>query len=253
MSVYYTAGYPGLQDTVEIGRQLEAAGTDIIEIGIPFSDPVADGPTIQASNKRALDNGMNLRLLVNQVSELRKIVRIPIILMGYLNPIMQYGIEKLCADAEQAGGDGLIVPDMPMDEYLTSYRALFEAHNLSNTFLISPTTSEARIRKIDAATKGFIYAVAASSTTGARDKFGEDQLAYFAKLKSMNLTNPFMIGFGISNASTFTSACAYGSGAVVGSAFINLLGETKDMATDIHQFVTSLKKGQAQGKQTNLA
>ncbi|HLT72819.1 MAG TPA: tryptophan synthase subunit alpha [Cyclobacteriaceae bacterium] len=253
LSVYYTAGYPGLEDTAAIAGWLEAAGVDFIELGIPFSDPVADGPTIQASNKVALDNGMNLHLLIKQVKELRKKVQIPVILMGYLNPVMQYGMEQFCADAVEAGVDGLILPDMPMEEYLNVYRQLFEKHNLSNTFLISPTTSEARIRKIDSVTNGFIYAVAASSTTGARDSFSEDQVKYFSKLQSLGLHNPFMIGFGISNAGTFTTACTYGSGAIVGSAFINVLREARDLEKDIQAFVSSLKNGKAGNKQTNQA
>lgn len=241
--MYCTAGYPRLDDTVPICEALERAGADILEIGIPFSDPVADGPTIQASNKVALDNGMNLHLLVKQVKELRKTVRIPLILMGYLNPVMQYGVEQFCADAADAGVDGLILPDMPMEEYMAEYRQVFESHNLSNTFLISPTTSEARIRKIDDATDGFIYAVAASSTTGARDSFSEDQIKYFSALQGLRLNNPFLIGFGISNAAMFASACSYGSGAIVASAFIDMLANTREMDNDIQEFVRSLKSG----------
>lgn len=239
--MYFTAGYPRLDDTVSIAGMVEEAGVDFIELGIPFSDPVADGPTIQASNKVALDNGMNLHLLLKQVRELRKTVRIPLILMGYLNPVIQYGMTQFCADAEEAGVDGLILPDMPMEVYQEEYRQLFEAHNLSNTFLISPTTSEARIRKIDALTQGFIYAVAASSTTGARDSFSEEQIAYFSRLKDLELTNPFMIGFGISNATTFGTACAYGSGGIIGSAFINVLRESKDLKNDVPAFINSLR------------
>lgn len=241
--MYYTAGYPRLGDTAAIAGMVEDAGADFIELGIPFSDPVADGPTIQASNKVALDNGMNVRLLLKQVRDLRKTVRIPVILMGYLNPVIQYGMAQFCIDAEEAGVDGLILPDMPMEVYLEEYRKLFEAHNLTNTFLISPTTSDARIRKIDEVTNGFIYAVAASSTTGARDNFSTDQIEYFSKLKNLGLANPFMIGFGISNAVTFGTACAYGSGGIIGSAFINVLRESRDMAKDIPAFINSLRTG----------
>lgn len=241
LSVYYTAGFPTLKDTVLIAQFLEKAGADIIEIGIPFSDPVADGPTIQKSNKIALDNGMNLHLLVEQVKELRKSVKLPIILMGYLNPVMQYGIEKFCEDASNAGVDGLILPDMPMDEYTREYKDLFESHGLSNTFLISPTTSESRIRKIDAVTNGFIYAVSASSTTGAKGEFSSDQLAYFERLKSMKLANPYLIGFGISNYATFSKACSYSDGAIVGSAFVNLLKTSSELQRDITKFVKELK------------
>lgn len=253
LSVYYTAGYPHLEDTAAIAGSLEDAGVDFIELGIPFSDPVADGPTIQASNKIALDNGMNLHLLLQQVKVMRKTVRIPVILMGYLNPIIQYGMEQFCADAEEAGVDGLILPDMPMEVYMEEYRQLFDAHNLSNTFLIAPTTSEARIRKIDAATNGFIYAVAASSTTGARDKFSDAQIEYFGYLKELGLTNPYLIGFGISNAATFSTACAYGYGAIVGSAFVDLLSRATDLGKDIKAFVRALKADQAQPQQTHSA
>lgn len=241
LSVFYTAGYPNLNDTVSIASHLESAGADIIEIGIPFSDPVADGPTIQQSNKVALDNGMNLHLLVSQVKEIRKTVKLPIILMGYLNPVMQYGIEKFVKDASAAGVDGLIIPDMPLHEFEENYRDLFKAANLCNTFLISPTTSEDRIRKIDAASHGFIYAVSASSTTGAKNGFTNDQVSYFKRLQDLKLNNPFLIGFGISDNATFSKASSYSAGAIVGSAFITLLKESKDHKKDIESFVKKLK------------
>ncbi|HEX5169300.1 MAG TPA: tryptophan synthase subunit alpha [Cyclobacteriaceae bacterium] len=241
LSVFYTAGFPKLNDTVKIAECLENAGADIIEIGIPFSDPVADGPTIQESNKIALDNGMNLHLLLDQVKEIRKKVKMPIILMGYLNPVMQYGIENFCKDASAAGVDGLILPDMPMEEYQRDFKDLFERYGLSNTFLVSPTTSDQRIRRIDSVTSGFIYAVSASSTTGAKVGFSQFQLDYFQKLKSMNLSNPFLIGFGISNPDTFSTASSYGYGAIVGSAFINLIRNSNDLEGDITGFVKSLK------------
>jgi tryptophan synthase alpha chain len=241
LSIFYTAGYPRLEDTVPIAQALEDAGADIIEIGIPFSDPVADGPTIQASNKVALDNGMNVKLLLEQVREIRKSVTIPIILMGYLNPVMQYGIEKFVKAAANAGVDGLILPDMPMDVYQHEYKDMFEGAGLTNTFLISPTTSEDRIRRLDALTSGFVYAVSASSTTGAKGDFSKEQITYFEKLKSFELKNPFLIGFGISNHQTFSTASAYCSGAIVGSAFINLLRDSKNMNADIAAFVKSIK------------
>lgn len=242
LSVFYTAGFPQLDDTVKIAQQLEKAGADIIEIGVPFSDPVADGPTIQESNKIALDNGMNLHLLIDQVKEIRKTVKLPIILMGYINPVMQYGIEKFCEDASTAGVDGLILPDLPMDEYLSDYKDLFEKHGLSNIFLISPTTSDQRIRRIDSVTNGFIYAVSASSTTGAKGEFTKDQVSYFRKIQSMKLSNPVLIGFGISNHTTFSTASSYGAGAIVGSAFINLLKSSSNLNEDIAKFVKSLKE-----------
>ncbi len=241
LNVFYTAGYPNIDDTKDIALYLQEAGADIIEIGIPFSDPIADGPVIQESNKVALDNGMTLKILLQQVKELREKVNLPIILMGYINPIMQYGMEKFCEDAAAAGVDGLILPDLPMDEYQIEYKSIFEKHGLSNTFLISPTTSEKRIRQIDEATNGFIYAVSASSTTGAKKGFDPEQEVYFKKLKSLKLKNPFLIGFGISSHETFSQACEYSSGAIVGSAFITMLKESKDFKPDIQKFVAELK------------
>lgn len=241
LNVFYTAGFPNLTDTVNIAQYLAQAGVDIIEIGIPFSDPIADGPVIQESNKVALDNGMTLKLLLQQVKEVRTKVNVPIILMGYINPIMQYGIEKFCKDAAGAGVDGVILPDMPMDVYQNEYKSIFESYELSNTFLISPTTSEKRIRQIDEATNGFIYAVSSSSTTGARQGFDLDQEGYFKKLKSLKLKNPFLIGFGISNHQAFSKACEYASGAIVGSAFISLLRDSKDLLGDIQKFVNDLR------------
>ena len=242
LNVYYTAGFPTTESTVPIAQYLERAGADIIEIGIPFSDPVADGPTIQESNKVALDQGMNLHLVIDQVRQIRKSnVKLPIILMGYLNPVFQYGMENFLRDAVEAGVDGLILPDMPLHEFEEEYQSLFEAAGLCNTFLISPTTAEHRIRKIDAVTRGFIYAVSASSITGARGTFTDEQLAYFDRIEKMKLANPFLIGFGISNHETFSKASQYGAGAIVGSAFINLLKNSKDMEKDIFAFVKGLK------------
>ncbi len=241
LNVYYTAGFPALNDTVTIAQALQKAGADIIEIGIPFSDPVADGPTIQESNKVALDNGMTLHLLLDQIKELRKTVTLPIILMGYINPVIQYGVEKFAKDASALGVDGLIVPDLPLHEFEEQYKDLFKSLNLCNTFLISPTTSEDRIRKIDAVTEGFIYAVSASSITGAKGDFTAEQTSYFERLQKMNLKNPFLIGFGISNHATFSNASQYSAGAIVGSAFINLLKDSKDIPGDIEKFVKSLR------------
>jgi tryptophan synthase alpha chain len=241
LNVYFTAGFPNLTDTIRIAHFLEKAGVDIIEIGIPFSDPIADGPTIQESNKLALDNGMNLHLLLEQVQEIRKSVSVPIILMGYLNPVMQYGFEKFVKEAARVGVDGLILPDLPVDEYLEMYKSVVEENGLTNTFLISPTTSEDRIRKIDAATNGFIYAVSSSSTTGAQKGFSQEQESYFKRLQNMKLENPFLIGFGISNHETFATVSKYSSGAIVGSAFINLLKNSTDLEVDITRFIKELR------------
>jgi tryptophan synthase alpha chain len=241
LSIFYTAGFPSLNDTSVIAKALQDGGADIIEIGIPFSDPVADGPTIQASNKIALDNGMTVKLLLQQVKEIRKEVNIPIILMGYLNPVLQYGVEKFVQEAAVNGVDGLILPDMPMDVYQSEYRKMFEKAGLTNTFLISPTTSEDRIKKIDAITSGFIYAVSASATTGAKGGFANEQIEYFKRLKSYGLKNPFLIGFGISNKETFSTASSYSTGAIVGSAFINLLKDSKNIPQDVGSFIKVIK------------
>jgi tryptophan synthase alpha chain len=246
LSMYYTAGFPSLSATVGIAEALAAAGADIIEIGIPYSDPVADGPTIQDSNTIALRNGMRLSTLLEQVKEIRSKVEIPIILMGYINPVLQYGIEKFVSDASNVGVDGVIFPDLPMDEFLDNYKAIFDSANITNTFLISPTTSEDRIRKIDTVSDGFIYAVSASSITGAKGKFEKQQLDYFDRLDKMNLKNPYLIGFGISNHETFATASKYAAGAIVGSAFVDLLKNSKDLKTDITTFVQSLKSNGTQ-------
>ncbi len=240
LSVFFTAGFPSLQDAAAIAIELEAVGVDMIEIGIPFSDPIADGPTIQESNKIALDQGMNVPLLLKQVAELRPQIKMPVVLMGYLNPVMQYGMEKFCKDAARAGVDGLILPDLPLEEYVTHYKDLTESLNLSVSFLISPTTTEKRIRQIDSLSTGFIYAVSSSSTTGARTEFSDEQCAYFKRLKEMQLKHPCLIGFGISNRKTFSQACEFAAGAIVGSSFITTLKTSKDLKTDISEFVRSL-------------
>jgi tryptophan synthase alpha chain len=241
LSVFYTAGFPSRNDTVQIAQQLEASGVDLLEIGIPFSDPLADGPVIQASSKTAIDNGMTVKLLLEQVKEIRTTVQLPILLMGYINPVMQYGIEKFFRDSASAGVDGFIFPDMPFDEYEVHYKELLEELKLSFVFLISPTTSEERIRKIDEASAGFIYAVSTSSTTGARKGFQPEQLTYFKKLKEMNLKNPFLIGFGISDKATFTEANQFGAGCIIGSAFITMLQTSTNLEADIYSFINSLK------------
>lgn len=247
LSVFYTAGYPALDSTKDIGLCLQNAGADIIEIGIPFSDPIADGPVIQESNKVALDNGMNLATLLQQVKSLRTASDLPIVLMGYINPVIQYGVEEFCKDAASAGVDGVILPDMPMHEYLTEYKSMFDKYDLYNIFLISPTTAEDRIRQIDEATNGFIYAVSASSTTGARKGFDSEQEEYFRRIKSLNLRNPFLIGFGISDHQTFSKACEYGAGAIVGSAFITMLKSSTDLGNDINEFVQKLRTASSRG------
>jgi tryptophan synthase alpha chain len=241
LSVFFTAGFPKLDSTLQIAQALDRSGADLIEIGIPFSDPIADGPVIQESNKIALENGMTVKKLLEQVREIRKTVKMPIILMGYINPVLQYGMTKFCEEATAAGVDGLILPDLPMDEYQTEYSTLFESHGLRNTFLISPTTSEERIRKIDEATNGFVYAVSASSTTGAKGGFSTEQELYFKKLQSLKLKNPFLVGFGISTHGTFKKVCEFGAGAIVGSAFITMLKGSTDLVTDVNLFIKTIK------------
>jgi len=241
LSIYYTAGFPALDDTVGIGERLAANGADILEIGIPFSDPVADGPVIQDSSKVALDNGMTLKLLLKQVKVLRSKVTTPIILMGYFNPILQFGVDEFCAVAAEAGVDGLIIPDLPLQEYQDLYEGSFEQHGLQNVFLISPTTSEERIKLLDEGTNGFIYAVSSSSTTGSKKGFTQEQQGYFARLQKMKLKNPFLIGFGVSNHETFTTVCRFSAGAIIGSAFIAMLKQSKDIEGDIGNFINEIK------------
>ena len=241
LSVYFTAGYPGLGDTMEIARELQEAGADLIEIGIPYSDPVADGPTIQESNQQALQNGMTLEVLMQQLDSREYHLEIPIILMGYFNPILQYGVERFCSDCHQRGISGLIIPDLPIQEYLDHYQAIFQRYNLPNVFLITPQTSEDRIRWIDNHSESFIYAVSDASITGAKSGISSAQQGYFKKLRQMGLKHPFLIGFGISNHQTFRFACDYASGAIIGSAFIEVLRKAEDLGNDIRNFVHSIK------------
>lgn len=240
LSIFFTAGYPTLNDTAVLAAALESSGADMIEIGIPFSDPVADGPVIQATNKVALGNGMSLRLLIEQVKDIRSTVSIPILLMGYLNPIMQYGIGQFIDDAAGAGVDGLIIPDLPPAEYRDQYQARVERAGLCVAFLISPATSEERVRMIDSLSTGFIYAVSASSTTGSTSHFSGEHEVYFKKLQAMNLSNPVMIGFGIGSAATFTTACTYAQGAIIGSAFLKSL-DNQAIADAVPAFINTLR------------
>lgn len=223
LSIYFTAGYPALGDTVEIIRELERNGVDLIEIGLPFSDPLADGPTIQASSAQALKNGMDTHRLFEQLKDIRKSVSIPLIIMGYFNPILQYGVEAFCEKCREIGIDGLILPDLPPAVYQREYAETFKKYGLINVFLISPQTSEARIREIDALSEGFIYMVSSSSTTGAQEGFGPEEQEYFRRTAALGLKNPLIIGFGIGNAQGFQQATAHAKGAIIGSAFIKAL------------------------------
>lgn len=239
LNVYCTAGYPQLNSTSEVLASLQANGADIIEIGMPYSDPLADGPVIQQSNMVALENGMNIPVLFEQLKNTRETIQVPIILMGYMNPILQFGLEKFCAAAEAVGVDGIILPDLPMYEFETDYRQIFEKHQLRFIFLVTPETGEERIRKIDALCSGFLYAVSSSSTTGNTKAIG-DQESYFKKLQDMKLENPILVGFGIKDKSTFLTACKYTNGAIIGSAYIKALEKNDGIEPTTKVFLNSI-------------
>ena len=240
LNIYFTAGFPRIDDTLRIAKALADAGADMIEIGLPFSDPIADGPTIQASSQKALANGMSLQLLLDQLADLREQVDVPVLLMGYINPVLQYGFSKFCAASRQVGIDGLILPDLPMHEYQTIYKPIMKSYGLANIFLITPQTGAERIREIDKESEGFIYMVSSSSTTGAKSTIEENQVAYFERIKEMGLNQKRMIGFGISNRETFQLACDYADGAIIGSAFIRQLAEDSSNKS-IYEFVKKIK------------
>jgi tryptophan synthase alpha chain len=225
LSIYFSAGYPSLNDTVQIIQDLEKNGVDMIEIGLPFSDPLADGPTIQESSTQALHNGMTTQVLFDQLKDIRKTVAIPLVIMGYFNPMLQYGIENFCHKCAEIGIDGLIIPDLPVAIYAENYKAIFEKYGLINVFLITPQTSADRIHFIDSVSDGFIYMVSSASVTGSQSGFGSSQEAYFKRIASMNLKNPQIIGFGISDKTTFDQATQFAKGAIIGSAFIKNLTE----------------------------
>ncbi len=241
LNIYATAGYPNFGDTMTVIEALQEGGVDIIEIGMPYSDPVADGETIQQSNQVSLDQGMTLVHLFEQLKDLRKTVNVPVLLMGYVNPVLQFGVEKFCQKCKEVGVDGLILPDLPLAEYESEYKAIFEANGLFNIFLITPQTSDARIRQIDSISQGFIYMVSSASTTGAKTGISHEQEDYFKRIASMQLNNPRLIGFGISDQASFKKASEASSGAIIGSAFVKLLSKSKDLRTDIVQFVKGIK------------
>lgn len=225
LSIYFSAGHPALEDTVPILKSLQHTGVDMVEIGLPFSDPLADGPTIQESSTKALKNGMTTKKLFSQLEGVRQTISIPLILMGYFNPILQFGVEQFCSYCQKVGIDGLIIPDLPVDVYHEKYQSIFEQFGLYNMFLITPQTSEERIRFIDSVSKGFIYMVSSASVTGAKNSIGVSQTSYFKRIANMQLQTPTVVGFGISNATTFSAATQYSRGAIIGSAFIQLLEE----------------------------
>ena len=239
LNVYCTAGYPKLDSTLEVLTALQQNGADLIEIGMPYSDPLADGPVIQESNLLALENGMSISVLFDQLQTARETINLPIILMGYMNPILQYGLAKFCAAAEAVGVDGIILPDLPMYEFETTYKQLFDKHNLKFIFLVTPETGEERIRKIDGLSSGFLYAVSSSSTTG-NNKDIADQSAYFKKLQNMRLSNPILVGFGIKDRSTFKTAGTFTNGAIIGSAYIKALENATDIQATTKEFLNTI-------------
>ncbi|GAB6007576.1 tryptophan synthase subunit alpha [Dysgonomonas reticulitermitis] len=242
LSIYFTAGFPQLNDTCEVIRELQANGIDLIEIGIPFSDPMADGPTIQDSGTVALRNGMTLKILFDQLKGIRKDVAIPLIMMGYLNPVMQYGFGNFCKQCAETGIDGVIIPDLPFNDYINEYKPVADKYDIKVIMLITPETSDERIRLIDEHTDGFIYMVSSASTTGAQKSFDEKKQDYFRRINSMGLKNPRLIGFGISNKATLEAARQNASGAIIGSKFITLLKES----ANIKEAVKALKKALAE-------
>lgn len=240
LSIYFTAGYPTLDSTVDIAETLETAGVDFLEIGFPYSDPVADGPTIQQSSQHALANGMTLEKLFNQLKTLRSRVTIPVFLMGYFNPVLQFGVENFCRACKQVGITGTIIPDLPIDEYEELYRETFEENGISAVFLVTPQTSEERIRKIDQLSTSFIYLLSSNSTTGSKLDVQQDAEAYFKRIQEMNLNQPVVIGFGIHDQETFNKATTYAQGAIIGSAFVKILGQ-EDHRDKIKDFIQSIR------------
>ncbi|MBE49957.1 MAG: tryptophan synthase subunit alpha [Flammeovirgaceae bacterium] len=240
LSIYFTAGYPSLNDSIEIIKTLDECNVDLIEIGMPFSDPIADGPIIQNSSNIAIDNGMNLNVLFDQLADIRKITEIPIILMGYVNPVYQFGYDKFIKKILDCHLDGLILPDLPFDDYKIQFKPIFDKKNLSFISLITPNTSEDRIKQIDNNSKGFIYMVSSSSITGKKSSFNKNQIQYFNRINSLSLKNPKIIGFGISDKESFEQACKYSNGAIIGSNFIKSL-DKNDLSKSIRKYIRLIK------------
>lgn len=240
LSIYFTAGHPELNSTIEILRALEKSGAEMVEIGMPFSDPLADGPVIQDSSSKALRNGMSINVLFDQLKDVRQKINIPLLLMGYINPVLQFGVEKFCKKCKETGIDGVILPDLPMDEFQKEYQKYFDENDLRFTFLITPQTSPERIRLIDTVSNGFIYMVSSASTTGAKSDIANKQIEYFSRVKNMNLKNPLVIGFGISNQETFRRACEYANGAIIGSAFVKMIDGSQNLGQDIQNFISGV-------------
>ncbi|MFC5284702.1 tryptophan synthase subunit alpha [Pedobacter alpinus] len=241
LSIYYTAGYPEVGATLKIAQALEKAGADFLEIGFPYSDPLADGPVIQHSSQIAIENGMTLKLLFQQLADLRQQINIPVLLMGYVNPMLQYGVANFCRDAAAVGVDGIIVPDLPLDEYEDLYKEEFVKNGLTNIFLVTPQTAEKRIRKIDELSNGFIYLLSSSSTTGKNLDESDEISKYYERIKAMELKNPLIIGFGISDKRSFDRANKYVNGAIMGTAFVKTIGNKEDYLSHIPEFIGKIK------------
>ncbi|HVS97842.1 MAG TPA: tryptophan synthase subunit alpha [Puia sp.] len=241
LNVYCTAGFPRLGSTMEVMQALQENGADLIELGMPYSDPLADGPVIQASSTRALENGMSIVRLFEQLANMRASIHVPVLLMGYMNPILQYGFGKFCEAAAMAGVDGLIVPDLPIFEFETEYGPVLKNHGLDFVFLVTPETSPERIRKVDALSTGFLYAVSSSSTTGGAKDMNVQE-GYFRRLQKMQLKNPVLVGFGIRDKESFESACRYANGAIIGTAYIRAIEGTVDVGGATRQFLSTILK-----------
>ena len=239
LNVYCTAGFPQLDSTLEVMKALQDNGADLIELGMPYSDPLADGPVIQASGSKALENGMTIARLFAQLTNFRSVIRVPVLLMGYMNPVLQYGFERFCSEAAALGVDGLILPDLPMYEFETEYGPILKRYGLDFVFLVTPETSPERISKVDSLSSGFLYAVSSSSTTG-KDKNINDQKAYFERLHKMALRNPILVGFGIKDKSTFAAACQYANGAIIGTAYIKALEQATDIDAATKTFLGTI-------------
>lgn len=241
LSMYFTAGFPHLNDTLPILTALQNGGADLVEIGIPFSDPVADGETIQQTNQQALDNGMTLAVLFGQLEAMRETITLPVLLMGYINPVLQYGVEAFCQKCQEVGVDGLILPDLPLEVYAEEYKPVFDRYGLLNVFLITPQTSEARIRRIDDLAEGFIYVVSSASVTGAKTSISDAQETYFQRIAHMGLKNSTLVGFGISNRGMFEKVNQYAQGAIIASAFMKLLMQQGTSAETISVYLKAVK------------
>lgn len=239
LNLYCTAGFPKLESTLEVMKALQSNGADLIELGMPYSDPLADGEVIQQSNAVALKNGMTISILFDQLKDMRSSVTVPVVLMGYVNPVIQYGFESFCAKAAEVGIDGLILPDLPMYEFETEYGAIIRRYNLNLIFLVTPETNEERVRRIDELSSGFLYAVSSSMTTGSNKNIN-DQQSYFRKLNDMKLKNPILVGFGIKDKESFEAACKYTNGAIIATAYIKALGNGKDINTATKEFLQTI-------------